>query len=66
MPDRGVDGVAERSDLDGGRGAELYAASVSPARTLKLYPGSRHGADLLADGALPDVLAFLAQNVPVR
>ncbi|MEU8516454.1 hypothetical protein AB0C76_33455 [Kitasatospora sp. NPDC048722] len=43
---------------------DLYAISVSPAKTLKIYPGSRHGADLLADGALRDVLAFLAQNVP--
>ncbi|WP_327677592.1 alpha/beta hydrolase [Kitasatospora sp. NBC_00458] len=43
---------------------ELYAAATAPVRQLKLYPGSGHGADLLKDGALPDVLAFLAANAP--
>ncbi|MEV7024671.1 hypothetical protein [Kitasatospora sp. NPDC093558] len=59
--------AAEEDDSPfAGDAKDLYAISVSPAKVLKLYPGSRHGADLLADGALPDVLAFLAQNVPAQ
>ncbi|MFD8084810.1 alpha/beta hydrolase [Kitasatospora sp. NPDC059722] len=59
--------AAEEDDSPfAGDAKDLYATSVSPAKTLKIYPGSRHGADLLADGALNDVLAFLAQNVPAQ
>ncbi|PYC77239.1 hypothetical protein C7C46_19935 [Streptomyces tateyamensis] len=43
---------------------KLHEAAAGPVNQLKLYPGSRHGALLLDDGALPDVLAFLAQYAP--
>ncbi|MFD0272605.1 alpha/beta hydrolase family protein [Kitasatospora sp. NPDC127111] len=56
---------AEENDSPFARDAEeLYAAAVAPAKALKVYPGGNHGAALLADGALPDVLAFLAQHAP--
>ncbi|MFG2818981.1 hypothetical protein ACGFX4_06075 [Kitasatospora sp. NPDC048365] len=42
----------------------LYDAATATGKQLKLYPGSNHGAPLLGDGALPDVLAFLAANAP--
>lgn len=42
----------------------LHTAAAAPVKQLKIYPGYRHGADLLADGALPDVLSFLAQQAP--
>ncbi|MER5636992.1 hypothetical protein ABT095_08555 [Kitasatospora sp. NPDC002227] len=44
--------------------ASLHRQAVSPAKQLKIYPGVHHGAPLLQDGALPDVLAFLAKYVP--
>ncbi|MER8184110.1 hypothetical protein [Kitasatospora sp. NPDC094015] len=42
----------------------LHAAAVSADKQLKIYPGANHGAALLADGALPDVQAFLARYAP--
>ncbi|MBP0455578.1 hypothetical protein J5Y04_39575 [Kitasatospora sp. RG8] len=57
--------AAEEDDTPFSQDAkDLYAAAVAPGKALKLYPGGNHGADLLADGALPDVLAFLAQHAP--
>jgi dienelactone hydrolase len=43
---------------------KLHDDAAGPANPLKLYPGGRHGALLLDDGALPDVLAFLAEYAP--
>ncbi|AUG77602.1 alpha/beta hydrolase [Kitasatospora sp. MMS16-BH015] len=43
----------------------LHRQAVSPAKQVKLYSGANHGALLLRDGALPDVLAFLAKYAPV-
>jgi dienelactone hydrolase len=42
----------------------LHDSAASTDTQLKLYPGHRHGALLLDDGALPDVLAFLAKYAP--
>ncbi|BAJ28795.1 MULTISPECIES: alpha/beta hydrolase [Kitasatospora] len=42
----------------------LYDASVAEDKQLKIYPGSHHGAPLLQDGALPDVLGYLAKHAP--
>ncbi|MEV6212419.1 hypothetical protein [Kitasatospora sp. NPDC051914] len=42
----------------------LHAAAAAADKQLKLYPGGNHGAPLLSDGALPDVLAFLARTAP--
>ncbi|MFD8600020.1 alpha/beta hydrolase [Kitasatospora sp. NPDC059646] len=42
----------------------LYDASVAEDKQLKIYPGGNHGAPLLKDGALPDVLAYLARHAP--
>ncbi|BAJ26800.1 MULTISPECIES: alpha/beta hydrolase [Kitasatospora] len=45
---------------------QLHATAVAPVKQLKIYPGSRHGAFLLADGALPDVRAFLTAHAPAQ
>ncbi|MFE1316018.1 alpha/beta hydrolase family protein [Kitasatospora phosalacinea] len=45
---------------------QLHDTAVTPVKQLKLYPGGNHGAALLADGALPDVRAFLAAHAPAR
>ncbi|MFC9328972.1 hypothetical protein [Kitasatospora sp. NPDC057015] len=59
--------AAEEGDpSSSGDAKALYDASSSPGKQLKIYPGTRHGADLLEDGALPDVLAFLARYAPPR
>ncbi|ROR44067.1 hypothetical protein EDD39_2240 [Kitasatospora cineracea] len=42
----------------------LYDASVAEDKQLKVYPGGNHGAPLLRDGALPDVLGYLAKHAP--
>ncbi|WP_033218341.1 alpha/beta hydrolase family protein [Kitasatospora phosalacinea] len=42
----------------------LYDASVAEDKQLKIYPGGSHGAPLLRDGALPDVLDYLARHAP--
>ncbi|MFF4341548.1 alpha/beta hydrolase family protein [Kitasatospora sp. NPDC001540] len=42
----------------------LYDASVAEDKQLKIYPGGNHGAPLLQDGALPDVLGYLAKHAP--
>ncbi|MFJ1756791.1 alpha/beta hydrolase family protein [Kitasatospora sp. NPDC088134] len=42
----------------------LYEASAAEDKQLKIYPGGNHGAPLLKDGALPDVLAYLAKHAP--
>ncbi|QKW19838.1 hypothetical protein HUT16_12915 [Kitasatospora sp. NA04385] len=42
----------------------LYDASVAEDKQLKIYPGGNHGALLLQDGALPDVLDYLARHAP--
>lgn len=47
-----------------GNARSLHAAAVSADKKLKIYPGANHGAALLADGALPDVQAFLAEYAP--
>ncbi|MFD9129864.1 alpha/beta hydrolase family protein [Kitasatospora sp. NPDC059571] len=44
----------------------LHAAAAAADKQLKIYPGGNHGATLLSDGALPDVLAFLARWAPPR
>ncbi|MEU6232675.1 hypothetical protein [Kitasatospora sp. NPDC047058] len=57
--------AVEESDSPFAQDAEdLHAAAVAAGKALKVYPGGNHGAGLLADGALPDVLAFLAQHAP--
>ncbi|WP_051970885.1 dienelactone hydrolase family protein [Kitasatospora azatica] len=43
----------------------LYMASPDGNKVLKLYNGSRHGALLLDDGGLRDVLDFLAKYAPL-
>ncbi|MFF2045877.1 hypothetical protein ACFVVX_36195 [Kitasatospora sp. NPDC058170] len=59
--------AAEKDDLpSSGDAKALYDASSSPGKQLKIYPGARHGADLLKDGALPNVLAFLATYAPPK
>ncbi|GLW59434.1 hypothetical protein [Kitasatospora phosalacinea] len=45
---------------------QLHDTAVTPVKQLELYPGGNHGAALLADGALPDVRAFLAAHAPAR
>ncbi|MEV8099778.1 hypothetical protein [Kitasatospora sp. NPDC085879] len=42
----------------------LHGAAAATDKQLKIYPGGNHGAALLSDGALPDVLAFLARTAP--
>ncbi|WP_099899686.1 S9 family peptidase [Streptomyces sp. TLI_171] len=57
--------AAEESDVPFNTNAKtLYEASVGEDKQLKIYPGGHHGALLLADGALPDVLAYLAKHAP--
>ncbi|MFI6444412.1 hypothetical protein [Kitasatospora sp. NPDC050543] len=59
--------AAESEDLSAGKDAQaLYEASSSRGKQLKIYPGDRKGADLLKEGALPDVLAFLATYTPPK
>ncbi|MFD7733661.1 hypothetical protein ACFV6F_25190 [Kitasatospora phosalacinea] len=47
-----------------GNARTLYDASVAEDKQLKIYPGGNHGALLLRDGALPDVLGYLAEHAP--
>ncbi|MFJ9607241.1 alpha/beta hydrolase family protein [Kitasatospora sp. NPDC101176] len=57
--------AAEEDDSPfAGNARQMHDFGRSPVNELKIYPGGDHGADLLADGALPDVLAFLARNAP--
>ncbi|RAJ31006.1 hypothetical protein K353_06335 [Kitasatospora sp. SolWspMP-SS2h] len=57
--------AAEQGDSPFNTSAQaLYDASAGEDKQLKLYPGSRHGALLLQDGALPDVLAYLGRHAP--
>ncbi|MCU7824447.1 hypothetical protein [Kitasatospora sp. DSM 101779] len=42
----------------------LYDTAAAEDEQLKIYPGADRGAPLLSDGALPDVLAFLARTAP--
>ncbi|MGW4897306.1 hypothetical protein ACWEQL_34365 [Kitasatospora sp. NPDC004240] len=44
----------------------LYEASASRVKRLRTYPGDLKGPDLLKGGALPDVLAFLAEAAPPK
>ncbi|MCX5215191.1 hypothetical protein OG689_39040 [Kitasatospora sp. NBC_00240] len=59
--------AAGRDDRTAAADAQaLYDKSVhaAPGKRLRFYPGTGHGADLLRDVALPDVLTFLAERVP--
>ncbi|WP_371497416.1 dienelactone hydrolase family protein [Kitasatospora sp. NBC_00374] len=42
----------------------LHAAAASADKQLRIYPGGNHGAQVLGDGALPDVQSFLATYAP--
>ncbi|WP_030263110.1 alpha/beta fold hydrolase [Streptomyces sp. NRRL B-24484] len=44
----------------------LHDTAAAKDKQLKIYPGAHHGAPLLSDGALPDVLAFLARTAPPK
>ncbi|MFJ1702992.1 alpha/beta hydrolase [Kitasatospora sp. NPDC088346] len=44
----------------------LHAAAAPADKQLRIYPGANHGAQVLRDGALPDVQAFLATYAPPR
>ncbi|MEU2628514.1 hypothetical protein [Kitasatospora sp. NPDC007106] len=44
----------------------LHDTAAAKDKQLKIYPGSNHGAPLLSDGAMPDVLAFLARTAPPK
>ncbi|GLW74395.1 hypothetical protein Kpho02_66930 [Kitasatospora phosalacinea] len=57
--------AAEQLDSPFAENAQaLYDASVAEDKQLKIYPGANHGAPLLQDGALPDVLGYLAEHAP--
>ncbi|GAA2101530.1 hypothetical protein GCM10009759_35320 [Kitasatospora saccharophila] len=57
--------AAEQTDSPFNDNAKaLYDASVAEDKQLKIYPGGNHGAPLLQDGALPDVLGYLAKHAP--
>ncbi|MFC8717099.1 alpha/beta hydrolase family protein [Kitasatospora sp. NPDC057198] len=57
--------AAEQNDSPFNDNAKaLYDASVAEDKQLKIYPGGNHGSALLKDGALPDVLGYLAKHAP--
>ncbi|WP_371478871.1 hypothetical protein [Kitasatospora sp. NBC_00315] len=59
--------AADKDDRTAAADAKaLYDASAhaAPGKLLRIYPGAHHGADVLGDGALPDLLDFLAARTP--